>query len=227
MRALLAIDEGLLSPGVAELRRSLIESGFAVAMLGCDSRDEAAGDRRPESMIMVGGDSRNPVFELDGSPTDCVHIALGSDLVEKVDLVIAGLGARRAGDAVLQAAREAALMGRPALALAIDVSVETDFAWCGVVVAELAAWMLASPLPVRGILKLAVPARLSGRGLELARADTSRKRVMHHICVTPIALDAATDFAGERLFAWAEETIEAINPRLGVTGGSCLAGCCG
>jgi broad specificity polyphosphatase/5'/3'-nucleotidase SurE len=196
-------------------------------MLGAEGPGEAVARRRPESMIAVGGDTRNPVFELDGSPTDCVHIALGSDLVGDIDVVIAGVGVQGTDTLVLDAAREAAMMGRQGLALAIDISADTDFSWCGLVVAELAAWVIASPPPVRCVLAISVPAQLTGRGIQLLSTDKEASAAAGHIAARLISIDPTAELSGERLSAWAEKTVEAINPRLGVTGGICLAGCCG
>lgn len=241
MQALLAIDEGLRSPGVAALRQSLMDSGLGVVTLGANCRDAVAG-KRPEGFTFTGGDFENPIYELDASPIDCVHVALGGGLGGDVDVVITGFGRPSAagelagGDVVFAAAKEAALMGRPAISMMLGFSpgasagvlfAEVDFNWCGVVVSELAAWMVASPVPAGSVLSVSVPPQVLGRGLQLAGPSGGLAHADGHIRVTPFGLDGASDRPSTRLLAWCEEAIASINPRLGVSDGRCQAGCCG
>ena len=185
-----------------------------------------------------------PFGEFDRTPIDLLSAAPGVEfivnpigkkltedelagLIPDIDVVIAGVGVQGTDTLVLDAAREAAMMGRQGLALAIDISADTDFSWCGLVVAELAAWVIASPPPVRCVLAISVPAQLTGRGIQLLSTDKEASAAAGHIAARLISIDPTAELSGERLSAWAEKTVEAINPRLGVTGGICLAGCCG
>lgn len=237
MRALLAVDESVRSSGVAALRQSLIESGLDVAMLAAD-RPWATACQRPETIERVDGDDANPVYTLDGTLMDCVHVALGSGAIGRVDMVIAGFGRSLESyhapgtDSALAAAQEAALMGRAALSLDLDGRLraaapsEADFRWCGLVVSEILAWAIASPVPVRSILRLGVTAGIAGGGLALADTTGGNTHPRGHITVTPVNLDAGPETSSTSLQAWVEAALAAINPRLGM-GGKCLAGCCG
>lgn len=193
---------------------------------------DGAGDR-PDSFELIDGDARNPVFALAGTAVDCVHVALGAGLAGHVDVVITGLrgaddraatGCDSGSDA---AACEAALMGRPALSVASHGATAESLRWAGTVVADLAAWLLASPAPVRSFVRLSIPSEIGHRALKLAGVHPTGKDHDGHIRIEPVNLEPAAPAGDLRLAAWAEETIAAINPRLGVSDGSCLAGCCG
>lgn len=237
MRALLAIDDGLSSPDVAVVRRSLLESGVGVVTIGAESRGRVVAGQRPATIEPIGDDQRNPIFKMDGSPTDGVHFALGSGLIEPVHVVIAAFaraGGAESANAAAAGAEEAASLGVPAIVLALGCSAaggaaptRSVFEWGGVVLSELAAWMIASPMPRHSVLKVTLPEELTGRGLQLACVTEIDPRSGGHVTVQPISVAPQDGHLNADLSAWVERALAAINPRLGVGDSACSAGCCG
>jgi 5'-nucleotidase len=240
MRVLLAIGDGLRAPGVADLRRSLLDSGLGVILIGPDTPTSSAVRQKPDEIESVGDDARNPIYRLDGSPVDCVHFAICSGAIDPAEVVIVGFSRDHAPEAgqgeraALAAASEAAAMGRPAILLAVEpfpggearrAPDDAAFSWCGLVASELAAWLVASPLPGRGILKMIVPFQLRGRALRFAAAGDSA--VGGHLSVTPIDPASGVELSLPAMVEWVERAVASLNPRIGVSDGRCLAGCCG
>ena len=79
--------------------------------------------RRPVRVELANDDRTNPVWACNGTPVDCVRVALLTTLAEPVQLVISGAnqGANLGDDATYSstvgAAIEGALLGLPAMAI--------------------------------------------------------------------------------------------------------------
>jgi len=121
MRFLLTNDDGIDAPGLAALAEAAATLGHAVwiaphiHLSGCSHRVTTGQPIRVE----VRGDQR---FALDGTPADCVRVGL-AHLAPEVDWVLAGLneggnlGADVHHSGTVAAVREAALHGKPGIAL--------------------------------------------------------------------------------------------------------------
>ena len=116
--------------------------------------------RRPLRLERV----RENVYAVDGTPTDCVNIAIAEVLKGAPDLVVSGINkGLNIGDDVtysgtVAGALEAALLGYPAMAVSQAFTAgEWDFGPAAVVAAELAAALVARPLPARAFLNVNVP----------------------------------------------------------------------
>ena len=95
MTILLTNDDGFESPGLAAARTAMIEAGLRVVTVAPDT-GRSGGSRaetfeRPVGLGRVGGDDLNPVLACDGTPVDCVRVALLSGLVPEVSVVVAGI----------------------------------------------------------------------------------------------------------------------------------------
>ena len=139
MRLLLTNDDGIDAPGLAALSQAAAPLGEVVVVAPhvCHS----SGSHRvttgaPIRLNRLAGGR----FAVEGTPADCVRIAL-SGLAEPVDAVLAGInaGGNLGADVYLSgtvaAAREAALLGRPAVALSQYRRRGQPFDW-----ARAAAW---------------------------------------------------------------------------------------
>lgn len=235
MRVLLAIGEGLRTMGANQLRQSFLDTGFGVVMIGAESHGAEGISGRPDRVDSVGEDPLNPVFRLGGSPTDCVHFAIGSGLIDQADVVIAGLHADPSPvgcgrQPALAAAMEAVAMARPGIALEIErsddePSDDSRYMWSGVVLSELAALLAVAPLPIPGVLHVRVPVRLSGRAIHHSVEIVPVRST--HLLLSAVALDSSSGRSVAPLEDWTRQAIITINPRLGVTTVGCEAGCCG
>ena len=122
---LLSNDDGFASPGIRAMRAALLEAGAEVVLLAPETEQSASSHalslHRPLRLRAV----EPGVFALDGTPADCVYVALHAGtrvLPRRPDFVVSGInhGMNLGQDAfysgTIAAAREGALRGIPALA---------------------------------------------------------------------------------------------------------------
>ncbi|WP_084044626.1 5'-nucleotidase (plasmid) [Ensifer sp. WSM1721] len=191
MKVLLTNDDGYQSPGVAAARDALIASGVQVLTVAPDGprsgTSRSASFRKAITLTRAGGDEVNPVYATNGTPTDCVRVAVLSGLASEIEAVVSGIneGANLGDDATysstLGSAIEGALLGFPALAASqqsrdgrfrlVDLT-DYDFSWGAKIMAELTKLMIRdrSKLPARSVLNLNAPAR-PAREVKIASLD--------------------------------------------------------
>lgn len=165
--------------GLLAMRQALIVSGFNVLTVVPETESEhAARSISPNaaiSIVQAGGDDKNPIYKVDGTPVDCVRIAVLSGLARDVSVVVSGIceqlcvGEQSLYSGTAGAAQEAAGFGYPSLAIFQQTvegkSVACD--WSSMVAAEVAAWLGASSPPIRCAVSINVPAVLKSRSLKL------------------------------------------------------------
>ncbi|MBB4235845.1 MULTISPECIES: 5'/3'-nucleotidase SurE [Rhizobium] len=191
MKVLLTNDDGYQSPGVAAARDALIACGLQVLTVAPDGprsgTSRSASFRKAITMTKAGGDDVNPIYVTNGTPTDCVRVAVLSGLASEVDAVVSGIneGANLGDDATysstLGSAIEGALLGFPALAASqqsrdgrfrlVDLT-DYDFSCGAQIMAELTRLMIRdrSKLPPRSVLNFNAPALPAGE-IKIASLD--------------------------------------------------------
>lgn len=133
MRILVSNDDGFFSDGIRALVTRLKELG-EVWMVAPDREQSASGHsltlHRPLRVKRI--EKRETEFMVDGTPTDCVNIALNQVLPFKPDIVVSGInrGANLGDDVTysgtVSAALEAVLLGVPAIAMSAVPNQQTD-----------------------------------------------------------------------------------------------------
>jgi 5'-nucleotidase len=124
MRILVSNDDGYFSPGIDALARAL--SSFAEVSVVAPERDRSGASNsltldRPLSVRRAASGYRY----VDGTPTDCVHVAITGLLGQRPDLVVSGIndGANMGDDTIysgtVAAAMEGFLLGVPAIAFSL------------------------------------------------------------------------------------------------------------
>ncbi len=122
MKILLTNDDGIGAPGLDALHKSLSESWdvYVVAPAAhCSGSGHALGLYRDLTVERFAGNS----WSVDGTPADCVKLAIGELLGFKPDLVVSGInpGPNLANNVhysgTVAAASEAAFWGIPAIAV--------------------------------------------------------------------------------------------------------------
>ena len=124
MRILVSNDDGYFSPGIHALVRRL--ETFAEVTVVAPERDRSAASNsltldRPLSVRRAA----NGFHYVNGTPTDCVHVAITGFLPQRPDLVVSGIndGANMGDDTLysgtVAAATEGYLLGVPAIALSL------------------------------------------------------------------------------------------------------------
>ena len=121
MRILVSNDDGYLAPGILALAEAM-SSIAEIAIVAPDSNRSASSNsltlERPLFVIRA----KDNVYHVNGTPSDCVHVALTGLLPWKPDLVVSGINqGQNMGDDTLYsgtvaAATEGFLFGIPSIA---------------------------------------------------------------------------------------------------------------
>jgi 5'-nucleotidase len=162
-RILVTNDDGHFSAGIHALADALRALGDVV-IVAPQTEASAVGHaltlRRPLRVEHVS----EGVYAVDGTPTDCVNIAIDQILTHKPDLIVSGINKGfNIGDDVtysgtVAGALEGALLGFQAIAISQQYSPELpDYAAAAEFAAGLAAKLLRHPLPMRTFLNVNVP----------------------------------------------------------------------
>jgi 5'-nucleotidase len=125
MHLLVSNDDGYLAPGLLALVQALRPLG-KVTVIAPEQNHSGASNSltlsRPLSVHRVAGGERDGFFFVNGTPTDCVHIALTGFLDDMPDMVISGINqGENMGEDVLYsgtvaAAIEGVMFGIPGIA---------------------------------------------------------------------------------------------------------------
>lgn len=162
LHILLSNDDGFRAPGLAAMRAALEGLGRVTVVAPDRNRSGASNSLTLDRPLRVREESRG-VYSVDGTPTDCVHLAITGLLEAEPDMVVAGVNAgANLGDDVLYsgtvaAAMEGRFLGLPAIAVSLAGSGDTHFAAAARVARELLERLQRDPLPADTILNINVP----------------------------------------------------------------------
>lgn len=163
MRLLLSNDDGCFAQGLAVLRRTLAEYYPEVVTVAPDrNRSGASNSLTLDRPIRVRQIS-DRVYCVDGTPTDCVHLATTGLLEHEQDMVVSGINeGGNLGDDVLYsgtvaAATEGRSLGLPALAISLVGDNPTHYETAARVAVLLVERLLTEPLDGATILNVNVP----------------------------------------------------------------------
>lgn len=119
-------------------------------------------------------------FAVDGTPTDCVALALSHVMKGRPPAVVVSginfggnMGADVHYSGTVSAAFEGVILGVPALAVSQQVGEGFSFHFAARFARELTAWVIAHGLPPSTLLNVNVPSRLP-RGIRLTRLGVRR-----------------------------------------------------
>lgn len=162
-RILITNDDGVRSEGIHALAAALRPLGDVIVVaphLEASAIGHALTLRRPLRMEEVGAG----VFEVDGTPTDCVNIAISKLFTSLPDLVVSGINkGHNLGDDVtysgtVSGALEGALLGVPSLAVSLARTTGPyDFGPSAGAAAAIAALVLREGLAPRTFLNINAP----------------------------------------------------------------------
>ena len=162
MRILLSNDDGYLAEGLCALASALRDHA-ELSVVAPDRNRSAASNSLTLEMPLRAHTMDNGFIKVDGTPTDCVHLAITGLLDKEPDMVIAGINhGANLGDDVLYsgtvaAATEGRFLGLPAMAISLAGSNPKHFATAGVVAVTLLKQLIKQPLPRDTILNVNVP----------------------------------------------------------------------
>ncbi len=162
MRILLSNDDGYFAPGLAHLADALDDLGEVVVVAPERDRSAASNSLTLDRPLAVRRSANGFLF-VNGTPTDCVHLAVTGLLDRMPDLVVSGinLGANMGDDTIysgtVAAATEGFLLGIPAIAVSLTSKAGRNFATAARVARDLVRQFQTRPVGHAVLLNVNVP----------------------------------------------------------------------
>ena len=162
MRILLSNDDGVHAKGMQVLQQALCQIAD-VTTVGPDRNCSGASNSLTLINPLRVQQMENGFLSVNGTPTDCVHLAISQLLDFTPDLVVAGINhGANLGDDVLYsgtvaAATEGRHLGLPAIAVSMAGREEEHFATAAYVTVQVIKKLKSHPLPADQILNINVP----------------------------------------------------------------------
>jgi len=162
MRILVSNDDGYLAPGVAALADAMRPFG-EVTVVAPEQNHSGASNSLTLTRPLTVHRADNGFLFINGTPTDCVHIALTGLLEQPPDLVVSGINnGQNMGDDTIYSgtvagAMEGFLFGVPAIAFSL---VERGYAHldsAARIAADIVARYMADPIPGPFLLNVNIP----------------------------------------------------------------------
>ncbi len=124
MKILVSNDDGYLATGINVLADALAQVADVVVFAPDRNRSAASNSLTLDSPLRVSEVAENR-YKVDGTPSDCVHLALTGFLDHEPDLVVSGInhGANLGDDVIysgtVAAAMEGRFLGLPSIAVSL------------------------------------------------------------------------------------------------------------
>lgn len=162
MRILISNDDGYFSPGLACLAQHL--SAIAEVVVVAPERDRSGASNsltlnRPLNLKRAA----SGYHYVDGTPTDCVHLAVTGMLETQPDMVVSGInaGANMGDDTIysgtVAAATEGFLLGIPSIAISLLGHEHANYETAARIAVELVQRFQAEQQPRPWLLNVNVP----------------------------------------------------------------------
>jgi 5'-nucleotidase len=162
MHILLSNDDGYSAEGLIALANALRPLAEITVVAPERNRSGASNSLTLDRPLRISK-AENGFIKVDGTPTDCVHLAITGLLEQEPDMVFAGInhGANLGDDVIysgtVAAATEGRFLGLPAVAISLASGVPRHFDTAARVAVALLARIREQPLPADTILNVNVP----------------------------------------------------------------------
>ena len=193
MKILLTNDDGIYAEGIAAMYQALREAGHKVDVVAPSSERSAVGHAitvsDPLKVSFIEAEGRIRGHAVEGTPADCIKLAVNALFDTKPDLVISGInrGANTGNHIIysgtVSAATEATMFEIPSIAVSLAVNYtnrqESDFSYAAQFATKLCDTVFEEGgLPKGTLLNVNVPACAAEeiRGVHIAR----QARFHHH-----------------------------------------------
>ncbi|HKI78704.1 MAG TPA: 5'/3'-nucleotidase SurE [Ignavibacteriaceae bacterium] len=166
MRILVCNDDGIGSPGIQILAKSLSEIAEVIVVAPLHEQSavgHAITMHYPLRVVKHYNNGNFFGFAVDGTPADCVKIGIRNLMQEPPDLVVSGInhGSNTAINIIysgtVSAAREAAIMDIPSIAISVTNHSVTDFRFAAKIARLLAKEIAGKDIPLGTLLNVNVP----------------------------------------------------------------------
>src|SRR5213592_2953240 len=182
MRILLSNDDGYFAPGLAALAESLAGLGDITVVAPERDRSGASNSLTLDRPLMLSR-SHNGYHYVNGTPTDCVHMAVTGMLDFEPDVIVSGINAgSNMGDDTLYsgtvaAATEGYLLGIPSIAVSLVGTEYAHYDTAARVAFELVRRIEQAPFGAAVLLNVNVPDVPYGQitGMEVTRLGRRHK----------------------------------------------------
>lgn len=162
MKILISNDDGYMARGIHTLANALKDCGEITVVAPDRNRSGASNSLTLENPLRLDR-LDNGIYRVEGTPTDCVHLAITGLLEEEPDMVVSGINAgANLGDDVLYsgtvaAAMEGRFLGLPAIAISLCSFDGKHYETAGWVAKQLVTRLSKISLPADTILNVNVP----------------------------------------------------------------------
>ena len=155
-------DDGVHAPGIRALAHAL--RGMGEVHVVAPDREVSACAQSLTLTRPLRAETIEPYrHSVDGTPADCVNLALVKLLPRRPDLVVSGInrGANLGDDifysGTVGGAREGTFFGLPSIALSLAAKTDPDFTHAASFAQRIVAMVLDKGLPERTLLNVNVP----------------------------------------------------------------------
>jgi len=162
MKILLSNDDGYFAKGLLVLAAALKERAD-ITIVAPDKNRSAASNSLTLELPLRASEIEPNFYKVDGTPTDCVHLAITGLIETEPDMVIAGInhGANMGDDVLysgtLAAATEGRFLGFPAIAISLASNEPQYFETAAEVAVYLLRRIQEKPLAQDVVLNVNVP----------------------------------------------------------------------
>lgn len=176
MRILVSNDDGYFSPGIAALAQAMRSFGEVTVVAPEADRSGASNSLTLDRPLYVRRSSQG-FYYVNGTPTDCVHVAVTGFLDHRPDLVVSGINnsANLAEDTLysgtVAAAMEGYLLGLPAIAFSLASRSFEHLETAVAVAQQVVGRLIDQPFAKARLLNVNIPSVPIGelQGYELTR----------------------------------------------------------
>ncbi|MBO3460895.1 5'/3'-nucleotidase SurE [Aetokthonos hydrillicola Thurmond2011] len=221
MKLLISNDDGIFALGIRTLANTLAEAGHDVTVV-CPDRERSATGHGLTLHQPIRAEIIESVFHpaikawaCDGTPSDCVKLALWALLDSPPDLVLSGinqganLGTEILYSGTVSAAMEGVIEGIPSIALSLTSFSSKNFQPAAIFAKNIVAQLNQTPLPDLMLLNINVPAVESA---EIAGVLITRQGVRRYVDV----FDKRVDPRGKTYYWLTGEVQEDVEPPPGL-----------
>ncbi|BAY16492.1 stationary-phase survival protein SurE [Anabaenopsis circularis NIES-21] len=221
MRLLISNDDGIFALGVRTLANCLAEAGHDVTVV-CPDRERSATGHGLTLHQPIRAEIVESMFHpaikawaCDGTPSDCVKLALWALLESPPDLVLSGinqganLGTEILYSGTVSAAMEGVIEGISSIAFSLTSHLYKDFQPAAKFAKILVEQLAAKPLPDLMLLNVNVPAV---KWSEIAGVTFTRQGVRRYVDV----FDQRIDPRGKTYYWLTGEVLEDVEPPIGL-----------
>lgn len=221
MKLLISNDDGISALGIRTLANCLAEAGHEVTVV-CPDRERSATGHGLTLHQPIRAEIVESIFHpavkawaCDGTPSDCVKLALWALLDTPPDLVLSGinqganLGTEILYSGTVSAAMEGMIEGIPSIAFSLASHTSKEFRTAAHFAQQLVAQLAAKPLPELMLLNVNVP---PVKWEEIAGVTITRQGVRRYVDV----FDKRVDPRGKTYYWLTGEVLEEVEPPEGL-----------